>query len=319
MKGRSAQRSAEFLERADGSACSVIPSSPDTPALMAPALPGCRPGLPSQPGGFGSAFVVGRRLQGDRLCRRSCRSRVGAGSGAWRGTGHCWLPGGRGASSGSVWQTRELPPTCGPACGALSVGSSCSLTLPMWSAVPFPPVPHAAAARGDPRSVLGGCGGAPTNAMGSVLRLSLLHFTIEERTRGSVLGLCPWPRGNKSTGGGKEGGWPRQRCWNALALRGCSLRMLLGKDSKCSRNTRRKDELMPTTAAAVSVQAGAYRALGVPLLRSELGLCPAQPSMAAGRLCPCTACILPGLEMLLCKRNGAAVGDKSLPCTACTR
>lgn len=55
------------------------------------------------------------------------------------------------------------------------------------------------------------------------------------------------------------------------------------------------------------------------LLRSELGLCPAQPSMAAGRPCPCTARILPGLEMLLCKRNGTAVGDKSLPCTACTR
>lgn len=139
-KGRSAQRSAEFLERADGSGCSVIPSSPDTPALMAPALPGCRPGLPSQPGGFGSAFVVGRRLQGDRLCRRSCRSRVGAGSSAWQSTGHCWLPGGKGASSGSAWQIWEVSPTCQPPGGALSVGWTCLLTLVMWS-VPFPPVP----------------------------------------------------------------------------------------------------------------------------------------------------------------------------------
>lgn len=136
VKGRSAQRSAEFPARADGSACSVIPSSPDTPALMAPALPGCRPALPSQPGGFGSAFVVGRRLQGDRLCRRSCRSRVGAGGGAWRSTGRCWLPGGRGASSGSVGQMWEVPPTC-------RGGIECRLELLSDpSAVPFPPVPR---------------------------------------------------------------------------------------------------------------------------------------------------------------------------------
>ncbi|RLV84194.1 hypothetical protein DV515_00016322, partial [Chloebia gouldiae] len=164
-----------------------------------------------------------------------------------------------------------------------------------------------AAAGSDPRSVLEGlCRAASAPPVSS----SLLHFAIKEHTRG--LACAPEQGAVKRATVLREGG----RLAQAAVLEyprteGMFLRTLLGKDSKCNSTTSRKDELMPTTAAAVWVQAGGCRAL-------DLGLCPVQPSTAAGRPCLCTAHVLPGVEVLLCKRNGAAVGDKSLPCKACT-
>lgn len=127
------------------------PSSLDTPVLMAPALPalpGAGPGLgalPSEPWNLDPAFVVGERLQGDRLCLRSCRGQTGAGSAAVLARalpiapGPRRRPGGIDSVAGSPLGTAASPLPCVQGSRG---GPSCSLTLIIRSAVPHCPSVH---------------------------------------------------------------------------------------------------------------------------------------------------------------------------------
>lgn len=176
------------MERADGSACSVIASSPDTPALMAPALPGCRPGLPSQPGGFDSAFVVeggfketgsagGAAAAGCELPAVPGERRALLAPGLQAGIGGQWLANPGGATE--LWGCQR------------DVQSGLELLLDPSNVASggLPAVPPAAAGS-DPRAGLEGLRRAPVAAMGSGLGL-LLYFIVQEHARGSVLGLYP--------------------------------------------------------------------------------------------------------------------------------